>query len=70
MDSNTKRDMKNLIKMFEARQKEEEEHDADVRDIAEMTQEAFNTVMGILCFLFYSIVLGTSSYKCVNNFYL
>ncbi|XP_022821468.1 adenylyl cyclase-associated protein 1 isoform X2 [Spodoptera litura] len=46
MDKNTKKDMKNLIKMFEARQKAEEEHNADIRDLAEMTQEAFNTVMG------------------------
>ncbi|KAJ8736233.1 hypothetical protein PYW08_006889 [Mythimna loreyi] len=46
MDKNTRKNMKHLIKMFEARVDREEEDAADVREISQMTEEAFNTALG------------------------
>lgn len=39
--------MKHLIKMFEARVDKEGEDAADVREISQMTEEAFNTALGM-----------------------
>lgn len=48
MDENTRKNMKHLIKMFEARVDKEGEDAADVREISQMTEEAFNTALGIV----------------------
>ena len=48
MDENTKKNMKHLIKMFEKRVDNEGGDAADVREISRITQEAFNTALGIV----------------------
>lgn len=47
MDRNTRKNLKHLIGMFEARVNTAEEGDvADIGDIAEITREAYNLAIG------------------------
>lgn len=53
MDENSRKNMKHLIKMFE-RIDTEGEHAADIREISQMTEEAFNTALGIILLFSFS----------------
>lgn len=46
MAGDNRRNMKHLIKMFEAQKIRAEEEDADIGDIGEITREAYNRAMG------------------------